>query len=153
MPDNAIALELIRAAGVPIAAPSANRSGRPSPTDAATVREDIGDAVAMVLDGGPARVGLESTVLDVSGGSPVLLRPGGISKEEIEEALQMPVLLPTDGSSLKTLRDALQALCPEDTACNDGRSRRCGGRGQKMGLDRDIGTDRIACYKDNIQRH
>ncbi len=101
MPDNAIALELIRGAGVPIAAPSANRSGRPSPTDAATVRDDIGDAVAMVLDGGPARVGLESTVLDVSGGSPVLLRPGGISKEEIEEALQMPVLLPTDGSSLK----------------------------------------------------
>ena len=80
MPDNAIALELIRAAGVPIAAPSANRSGRPSPTDAATVREDIGDAVAMVLDGGPARVGLESTVLDVSGDTLVLLRPGGISR-------------------------------------------------------------------------
>ncbi|HAH69052.1 MAG TPA: threonylcarbamoyl-AMP synthase, partial [Synergistaceae bacterium] len=58
MPDNAIALELIRAAGVPIAAPSANRSGRPSPTDAATVREDIGDAVLMVLDGGPTKVGL-----------------------------------------------------------------------------------------------
>ncbi len=57
MPDNPIALELIRAAGVPIAAPSANRSGRPSPTDAVTVREDIGDAVSMVLDGGPAVVG------------------------------------------------------------------------------------------------
>jgi len=101
MPDNAIALELIRGAGVPIAAPSANRSGRPSPTDAATVRDDIGDAVAMVLDGGPARVGLESTVLDVSGDTLVLLRPGGVSKEEIEEALQMPVLLPADGSSLR----------------------------------------------------
>ena len=101
MPDNPIALELIRAAGVPIAAPSANRSGRPSPTDAVTVREDIGDAVSMVLDGGPAMVGLESTVLDVSGGSPVLLRPGGISKEEIEKALDMPVLLPCDGESIK----------------------------------------------------
>ncbi len=101
MPDNPIALELIRAAGVPIAAPSANRSGRPSPTDAVTVREDIGDAVSMVLDGGPAVVGLESTVLDVSGGSPVLLRPGGISKEEIEKALDIPVLLPSDGESIK----------------------------------------------------
>ncbi len=101
MPDNAIALELIRISGVPIAAPSANRSGRPSPTDAVTVREDIGEAVAIVLDGGPAKVGLESTVLDVSGESPVLLRPGGISKEEIETALHMPVLLPSDGNSLK----------------------------------------------------
>lgn len=101
MPDNAIALELIRAAGVPIAAPSANRSGRPSPTDAATVREDIGDAVLMVLDGGPTKVGLESTVLDVSGESPMLLRPGGISKEDIEGALHIPVLLPTDGDPLK----------------------------------------------------
>ncbi len=101
MPDNAIALQLIRMSGVPIAAPSANRSGRPSPTDAATVREDIGEAVSMVLDGGPAKVGLESTVLDVSGKSPVLLRPGGISKEEIESALHIPVLLPTDGDPLK----------------------------------------------------
>ena len=101
MPDNPIALELIRRAGVPVAAPSANRSGRPSPTDAVTVREDIGEAVAIVLDGGPAKVGLESTVLDVSGESPVLLRPGGISKEEIEAALHMPVILPSDGNSLK----------------------------------------------------
>lgn len=101
MPDNPIALELIRAAGVPIAAPSANRSGRPSPTDAVTVREDIGDAVSIVLDGGPAEVGLESTVLDVSGGSPVLLRPGGISKEEIEKALDISVLFPCDVESIK----------------------------------------------------
>lgn len=101
MPDNPIALELIRAAGVPVAAPSANRSGRPSPTDAVTVREDIGDAVSIVLDGGPAKVGLESTVLDVSGGSPVLLRPGGISKEEIEKALDIQVLFPCDAESVK----------------------------------------------------
>ncbi len=96
MPDNGIALELIRASGVPIAAPSANKSGRPSPTDAQTVKEDIGDAVAMVLDGGPTRVGLESTVLDLTGEDPVLLRPGGISKEQIEEALHIQVLLSTD---------------------------------------------------------
>lgn len=101
MPDNQIALELIRAAGVPIAAPSANRSGRPSPTDAMTVREDIGNAVSIVLDGGPARVGLESTVLDLSGDDPVLLRPGGISKEDIEKALHIPVLFSCDGESIK----------------------------------------------------
>ena len=101
MPDNAIALELIRMAGVPIAAPSANRSGRPSPTDAVTVKEDIGDAVSIVLDGGPTKVGLESTVLDVSGESPVLLRPGGVSKEDIEKALHLQVLLPCDGESIK----------------------------------------------------
>ena len=101
MPDNPIALELIRLAGVPIAAPSANKSGRPSPTDAVTVREDIGDAVSMVLDGGPAKVGLESTVLDVSGEIPVLLRPGGISKEEIEGILQIPVIPASDPDSLR----------------------------------------------------
>ena len=101
MPDNAIAMELIRASGVPIAAPSANKSGRPSPTDAQTVKEDIGDAVAIVLDGGPTRVGLESTVLDVTGDDPVLLRPGGISKEDIEQVLHMPVLLPTDKNIIK----------------------------------------------------
>lgn len=96
MPDNETALALIRAAGVPIAAPSANRSGRPSPTDAAAVTEDIGGAVSMVLDDGPTRVGLESTVLDVSEEIPVLLRPGGISKETIEEALHIEISLPHD---------------------------------------------------------
>ncbi len=101
MPDNRIALELIRASRVPIAAPSANRSGRPSPTDAQAVRDDIGAAADMVLDGGPARVGLESTVLDVTGESPVLLRPGGISKKQIEDALGIIVMLPQDSNIIK----------------------------------------------------
>lgn len=94
MPDNETALALIEAAGVPVAAPSANISGRPSPTDAQSVRDDLGESVAMVLDGGPAQVGLESTVLDVTGEQPVLLRPGGISKEAIEAELGIEVLLP-----------------------------------------------------------
>ena len=67
MPNNRIALELIKASGVPIAAPSANISGRPSPTDSKTVKDDLGDNVDMVLDGGPTYVGVESTVLDVTG--------------------------------------------------------------------------------------
>ncbi len=71
----------------PLAAPSANRSGRVSPTTAQHVADEIGDAVALILDGGPCAVGLESTVVDVSAGTPLLLRPGGISLEEIEDAL------------------------------------------------------------------
>lgn len=94
MPDNATALLLIEVAGVPVAAPSANRSGRPSPTDARAIMEDLGGGVAMVLDGGSTRVGLESTVLDVTGEHPILLRPGGITKEAIEAELGIEVLLP-----------------------------------------------------------
>lgn len=101
MPDNKITLELIKASGVPIAGPSANTSGRPSPTDARTVREDLGCKVDMVLDGGRCEVGLESTVLDVTTETPVLLRPGGISKEALEEALGTEVLLPSDDKFIK----------------------------------------------------
>lgn len=101
MPDNRLALELIRSSGVPIAAPSANKSGRPSPTDAQTVRDDVGKSTAAILDGGECRVGVESTVIDVTGDDVVLLRPGGISKESLEEALGAPVLLPQDGNIIK----------------------------------------------------
>lgn len=101
MPDNRITLELIRAAGVPISGPSANRSGRPSPTDAQTVRDDIGPAVAMVLDGGCSRIGVESTVIDVTGSDPVLLRAGGMPREKVAEALGMDVILPRDSNMIK----------------------------------------------------
>ena len=78
---------LLRAADVPIAAPSANRSGRLSPTTAAHVAASLGEHVAIILDGGPCAIGLESTVLDVSGPSPAILRPGGVTQEEIETVL------------------------------------------------------------------
>ncbi|MBP6333347.1 MAG: threonylcarbamoyl-AMP synthase [Aminivibrio sp.] len=84
MPSHPVALALIAAAGLPVAAPSANTSGRPSPTDAQTVASDLGDRVDLVLDGGPTSVGLESTVLDLTGKDMVLLRPGGCPVEEIE---------------------------------------------------------------------
>jgi len=71
----------------PLAAPSANRSGKVSPTTAQHVADELGDAVALILDGGPCEVGLESTVLDMSGKTPMLLRPGGVPLEELEEAL------------------------------------------------------------------
>lgn len=78
---------LIHHAGVPIAAPSANLSGRPSPTTAAHVLEDLGGNVDMILDGGACDVGLESTVIDCSDGTPTILRPGAVTREMIEDLI------------------------------------------------------------------
>jgi L-threonylcarbamoyladenylate synthase len=82
-PDHPVTQALIRAAGRPIAAPSANRSGAVSPTAAAHVAGSLGDAAALILDGGPCRIGLESTVLDLTGARPVILRHGGVTEEAI----------------------------------------------------------------------
>ena len=87
MPAHPIALALIRGSGVPIAAPSANPFTRVSPTTAQHVRQALGDRVAMVLDGGPSKVGIESTVLSLAGPDAVLLRPGMISRAEIEDVI------------------------------------------------------------------
>jgi|HubBroStandDraft_1064217.scaffolds.fasta_scaffold147429_2 L-threonylcarbamoyladenylate synthase len=87
MPSHPLALALIRAAGVPIAAPSANPFTQLSPTTAAHVRQSLGDAVDLVLDGGPATVGIESTVLWLAGAEPVLLRPGVIPLPELESLI------------------------------------------------------------------
>lgn len=84
VPANEIAQGLLRAAGCPVAAPSANRAGHVSPTTAAHVAADLGDGPGLILDGGDASLGLESTVVDLSGPEPLLLRPGGIPREEIE---------------------------------------------------------------------
>ena len=84
VPDHSMAQKLLQAVGRPLAAPSANPSGRISPTTAAHVAQGLGDAVAMILDGGPCRVGVESTVLDLTGLNAVLLRPGGLTREAIE---------------------------------------------------------------------
>ena len=85
MPDDAVALTLIREAGLPVAAPSANPFGRPSPTRAEHVRETLGPAVDMILDGGPCPIGVESTVISFVGRQPLLLRPGGLPVEDIGE--------------------------------------------------------------------
>ena len=101
MPDAAIALALIKFSNLPIAAPSANISGRPSPTDAETVRRDVGDKIPLVIDGGETRFGVESTVIDMTGEHAVLLRPGGLAKEDIEAELGEEVLLPQDQTIIK----------------------------------------------------
>ncbi len=87
IPDHPVALELLRAVDRPIAAPSANPFGRVSPTTAEHVREQLGDRIDMILDGGPCRVGVESTVVQLTGGEAVLLRPGGTTLEEIEAVI------------------------------------------------------------------
>ena len=84
VPDHPVAQRLLRAAGRPLVAPSANPSGQLSPTTAAHVREALGDKVQVILDGGACRVGVESTVVDLSGDRPALLRPGGVTSEAIE---------------------------------------------------------------------
>lgn len=86
-PDNAATREIIRLAGVPIAAPSANSSGKPSTTTAAHVLHDMEGKIDAIVDGGPCRVGVESTIVDLTGPVPRLLRPGGIGPELLEELL------------------------------------------------------------------
>ena len=93
VPSHPVARELLKEFGKPIAAPSANRFGRISPTTAAHVREDLGGDVDLVLDGGPSEVGIESTIVDLSSGEAVILRPGKISAAElgIRNAARSPV--------------------------------------------------------------
>ncbi len=83
MPSHPVARALIRASGLPIAAPSGNRSGRPSPTTAAHMFEDMDGRIPLILDGGACDVGVESTVVDMTGDVPRILRPGGVTREQI----------------------------------------------------------------------
>lgn len=84
MPENYYAREFLRACQIPVAAPSANTSGRPSPTKASHVFEDMEGKIPLILDGGRTGIGLESTVIDLSSNDPILLRPGGVTLEEIK---------------------------------------------------------------------
>jgi L-threonylcarbamoyladenylate synthase len=97
VPDQPVAHALLREFGGGVAAPSANRFGRVSPTTAADVHADLDGDVEVVLDGGPCRVGVESTIVDVSRPAPVVLRLGGVDRERIEAIVGMPVPLLTGG--------------------------------------------------------
>jgi L-threonylcarbamoyladenylate synthase len=87
IPQHPVALALLKAADIPVAAPSANLSGKPSPTTAEAVREDLAGRIDLLVDGGPAMIGLESTVLDMTSEPPTLLRPGGVTREAIEQTI------------------------------------------------------------------
>jgi len=92
MPDHKVALELIRRSGCPVAAPSANLSGKPSPTTGRHVVEDMDGRVPLILIGEDCEVGIESTVLDLTGPVPMILRPGILTPEDLEKVLKIPVV-------------------------------------------------------------
>lgn len=96
VPGHPVALELLRRFGGGIAAPSANRFGRVSPTRAVHVREELGDRVDLILDGGDCSVGLESTIVDASGATPSILRPGAVTAEQLAEELGRPLVAPAE---------------------------------------------------------
>ena len=110
MPSNKIALALIRLSGVPIAAPSANRAGKPSPTTARHVIDDLAGRIDVILDGGPTQVGVESTVIDMTTRVPQILRPGGTPFEELKASLGEVVLHPATLSEKQAA--ALRARAP-----------------------------------------
>lgn len=110
MPSHPAARAVITACGHPLAAPSANRSGSPSPTTAADVLADMDGRLPLILDGGPCEVGVESTVVTLAGPQPVLLRPGYITKEQLEAVLGLPVAL--SGAILEKLKEGETARSP-----------------------------------------
>ncbi|MFF7356692.1 MULTISPECIES: L-threonylcarbamoyladenylate synthase [Streptomyces] len=95
VPDHPVALALLAAFGGGVTAPSANRFGSVSPTTADHVRAELGEAVDFVLDGGSCQVGVESTIVDVTGGIPSILRPGGVTREDLEALLGHPLAVPS----------------------------------------------------------
>jgi L-threonylcarbamoyladenylate synthase len=113
MPAHPVALALIERSGLPIAAPSANSSGRPSPTLAEHVRADLDGRIDLVLDGGATAVGVESTIIDLSGGQPLLLRPGGITREALEQVMGTVVVHETARPGAVVVTDDTElAPCP-----------------------------------------
>lgn len=110
MPSHPVALGLIRQSGILIAAPSANTSGRPSPTRASHVKEDLDGKIDMILDGGTVGIGIESTIVDLTQDTPMILRPGYITKEMLEDALGYPVT--TDKAIFKKADPGLKPKAP-----------------------------------------
>ena len=113
VPDHKAAQNLIRAAGVPLAAPSANPSGTLSPTSAAHVARTLGDKVDLVLAAGTSRVGLESTVIDLSTDQSIILRPGGITPEELEETLGHKLHIAESSDTIKSPGQLLKHYAPK----------------------------------------
>lgn len=98
VPDHPVALALLSAFGGGVTAPSANRFGSVSPTTADDVRAELGESVDFVLDGGPCEVGVESTIVDATGEIPTILRPGGVTREDLEAVLGCPLAIPSTSS-------------------------------------------------------
>jgi L-threonylcarbamoyladenylate synthase len=145
VPDQPLALALLRAFGGGIAAPSANRFGRVSPTTAADAFADVGNDVDVILDGGPCRVGVESTIVDCSRDVPAILRLGGVPRERVEELLGIEVAL-LDGGEVRapgTLESHYAPRAEVEVAESDTLTDRIEAalaRGERVGV---IGVDDI----------
>ncbi|MEX0381333.1 L-threonylcarbamoyladenylate synthase [Leuconostoc sp. MS02] len=100
LPDNDVARAVIRAAGVPIVGPSANTSGKPSPTTAQHVWHDMNGKIAAIIDDGPTQIGVESTVVDMSSKVPTILRPGAVTQQQLQDTLGVTVI---DATSTKSV--------------------------------------------------
>lgn len=111
MPGHPVALKLIETSGMPIVAPSANTSGRPSPTTAVHVFEDMNGRIPLIIDGGECQVGLESTIVDLTGDVPMILRPGAITQEMLEEVLPKVTVDPAVAQA-KSVADAVVPKAP-----------------------------------------
>ena len=139
VPEHALARAILTAFGGALAAPSANRFGRVSPTRAEHVRADLGDEVDLVVDGGPARVGIESTIVDLTGAVPAVLRAGAITPSELGDALGVPVVTRVGGPvrAPGTLRSHY-APCADvvlvDTDAREGEARRLADAGRRVAL-------------------
>lgn len=116
VPNHALALELLRRFGGGLAAPSANRFGHVSPTTAQHVRDEFGDAVPIVLDGGPCRIGIESTIVDLSADSARILRPGQIGPDAIARVLGAPVAIGAQTSSPRVSGSLASHYAPDTPA-------------------------------------
>lgn len=149
VPAHPMALALLRAFGGGLAAPSANRFGRVSPTTAAHVRADLGDEVDLILDGGPCTIGVESTIVDLSSGSPAILRPGAISAEDLERVLGCPVPVQARGKvrvpgTLPSHYAPRAGVIPADphTVALEAESLRAAGRRVAVMAPRDVAVPR-----------
>lgn len=118
VPQHPVARDILGAFGKPIVAPSANRSGHVSPTSAEHVRADLGERVDLIVDGGPTRVGLESTIVACLADGPALLRPGGIARDVLEQVLGCPLAGPFEP-------DVDTPLAPGQLASHYAPAKRC----------------------------
>lgn len=139
VPDHELALALLRAFGGGVAAPSANRFGAVSPTTADHVRDDLGPLVDVVLDGGRCDVGIESTIVDLTGEGPAILRPGGVSREALEDAAGQPVPV-REGGAVRAPGQLPSHYAPSATVLlvprgeQAGRARALRARGLRVGV-------------------
>ena len=155
MPDDPVANRLIALAGVPVAAPSANTSGRPSPTTADHVWQDMNGRIDMIIDGGPVGIGVESTIVDVSSAVPAVLRPGAITMEMLEEVLGEvsvdPALLGPLSADVRPKAPGMKykhyapkadltLVEPGTGADRESRAEQVTGAEQKNGADRNTGA-------------